>query len=102
LGAVGGSQSHTQTQAELAAHFHAAAIFDPTHTHTYNVVQGGSGLSGGGNFSIVSANVGSSLTGVRVWDGATLDQTYPTGNSTPMPILNPAAIINKIIFVGHG
>src|SRR6195256_2553926 len=37
LGAVGGSESHTLTTAQLAAHSHANTLTDPGHFHTQTI-----------------------------------------------------------------
>jgi microcystin-dependent protein len=55
LGAVGGSESHTLTTAQLASHTHANSLTDPGHIHTLQA-----GSSGGG--SIVTQGLGSSAT----------------------------------------
>ena len=39
IGAVGGAETHTLTEAQLAAHTHTASVTDPGHTHNYDQAQ---------------------------------------------------------------
>lgn len=76
LGAVGGSEKHTLTTAQLAAHSHPNSLSDPGHSHTANDWSSGTGFTSGGfalpitrttsattlvgtGISIVNANAGS-------------------------------------------
>ena len=97
LGAVGGSQSHTMIIADLVSHSHTANVTDPTHVHAQTgqtlTGAGSGGSAGGAQFN--QANTAAASTGITV-------TTVATGGGSPFAILNPAAIVNKIIFVGHG
>lgn len=70
LGAVGGSESHTLTTAQLAAHSHG--ITDPGHTHpisvTNFVTSGAGNQYQGANFQgvVTSATATSNTTGITV------------------------------------
>jgi microcystin-dependent protein len=102
LGAVGGSQSHTQSAAEVGSHTHT--VTDPGHLHG---VDGGGTIYGGTGFTN-SISLGGASSGVVtavqiVNDLAITNVTINAGGGgTPFTVLNPAAIVNKIIFTGHG
>jgi hypothetical protein len=96
-----GETQHILTTAELAAHNHPAFINDPTHTHNLlfnpqlnqnfganpaNVVNGNFGTPLGGFIQ-------ASATGVRVWDGATLDQTGLRGSGSAHNIMQRGATV---------
>jgi microcystin-dependent protein len=92
-GAGCGSQTHTQTLAELAAHTHA--ITDPGHTHTLNNATNIASTTGANNQfqsgiagTSVNISVNSVTTGISI-------NSAGTGNA--MPILNPLQIVTKII-----
>lgn len=92
LGAVGGSQSHTQTISEMAAHTHS--LVDPGHAHgpllsTFVTTAGGSTtLTGGGSSLGASATTATTTTGVTA---------VITGASVPFSIVQPTITINYII-----
>jgi hypothetical protein len=99
LGAVGGSQSSTA----LLAHTHVNVLNDLGHTH--NILTGADATtpnSGGvavGGIINNGANVRVSASN----NTAPMSITNATaGSGSSYTILNPAAIVNKIIFVGHG
>jgi microcystin-dependent protein len=96
LGAVGGTQSITITQASLPA-------VAPTFTGTPQTVSisqavltssGVQGQSGAGGF------LGNTITPtVSMTPSGTISNL---GSGTALGSMNPTAIVNKIIFVGHG
>lgn len=86
LGQYGGAETHVLTVAELATHYHPAAIYDPTHTHTSNAAArlGGSS-TGGGAFATdapASATINAAATNIRANSTNGLDTTYSTGSSS--------------------
>jgi microcystin-dependent protein len=69
LGTAGGSQSHTLTEAQLAAHDHVANVTDPAHAHTYTTHTALTGLNGGSgstNSGEGSGSTASNTTGISV------------------------------------
>lgn len=93
MGAVcaNGTQSWTLTQAQMPVHYHAAGIYDPGHTHSYNqpavVVAGTPNTTIYG--TITGGTTGSSATGVRVNSSNGLDTTYSAGSGTAHPSVQP-------------
>lgn len=92
-GAYGGAETHTLSTAELASHFHAAAISDGGHTHGHNANSANQNSStGGGAFSIPAyggATISSATTGVRVTSANGLDTTSSTGSGTAHNNMQP-------------
>jgi microcystin-dependent protein len=68
LGAVGGSESHTLTTAQLASHAHSNTLNDPGHVHSYNqpVSFGASGSGAGITGSAGGGNTGTGFTGMSI------------------------------------
>lgn len=66
LGAAGGSESHTLTTAQLAAHTHANSLTDPGHTHTIPNIAGVSAGTATVNAASGSTQSGSSTTGITI------------------------------------
>jgi microcystin-dependent protein len=91
LGAVGGEEAHTQTQAELATHTH----IQNSHTHTTLRM---TGVTDPGSEPGDAYN-NSDLNGTT---GATTATNQNTGSSTPFNIVQPTIIMNKIIYCGVG
>jgi microcystin-dependent protein len=98
LGAAGGGQSMTLSQANLPNY--ALTVTDPGHTHTLtngtNVLvftsgSGSQGINAGVNATPSTITVNSNTTGITVNSG---------GSGTAAASMNPAAIMNKIIFAG--
>jgi hypothetical protein len=95
LGAAGGSQSHTQTVAEIASHFHSASIFDLTHTHSHNMpgpVYNGAtagNIAGGTGAGFTTLVISAAATGVRVNSSNGLDTTNSAGSGAPFSVVNP-------------
>lgn len=84
MGAVLDAQNVTLTSNQIAAHYHSAGIYDPTHYHNqsnlFNGGGGSGGVGGGGAFGFqVSGNTNAASTGVRVNSPNGLDTTYSAG-----------------------
>lgn len=101
LGAIGGTETHTLSVAELAAHYHAAGIYDPTHSHSYTLTQINSGQTGGGAFQAGSnyagANTGAAATGNRVQSPNGLDTTYSSGGGGAHNNMMPFVALNVMV-----
>jgi microcystin-dependent protein len=109
LGARGGAQSNTLTGFQLGSHAHGATIFDPGHTHNLLrdaspvsavsfVDDGGTGLpttggTGRTNSTNHSLSIIEGYTGVRIWDGTTLDQTAGAGGNQPHANVQPTMVV---------
>lgn len=87
-GGSGGAETHALSTAELASHYHSAAMYDPTHVHgvSHNAAAANSSTTGGGAFSIggstASIGISGAATGVRVNSANGLDTTYSAGSGT--------------------
>ncbi len=84
VGQYFGAETHTLTTAELASHYHAASIYDPTHTHSHNItaISSSTAVTGGGGITIPTyggATISAAATGVRVNSSNGLDTTYSAG-----------------------
>ena len=95
LGNTGGSETHTLTEAQLAAHTHTAVVTDPGHTHTYNEAQ--YTLSSTNNATSVATSnsstaSGSSTTGITVANSS-------TGSGTAHNNVQPTIILPYIMRV---
>lgn len=98
VGNIGGAETHTLTEAELAAHTHsfsATTSSNGAHTHTYVNVDG----AGSTEYTVVGGtNKGTSSTSS---DGAhthTVSGTSgSTGSGTAHSILQPSAVVLKCI-----
>jgi len=96
LGASGGAQNSSLTTAsQLPLHTHG--VTDPGHTHSNNAasisLSAVAGLQGGANFNLQAATISVATAGISI---------IATGSSSAFNVLNPAVIVNKIIFTGHG
>jgi microcystin-dependent protein len=92
LGAVGGSDSHTLTTAQLAAHTHANSLSDPGHTHSSNAISGSSS-TGGGGFACGAnsgATINSNTTGITITNAS-------AGSGNAHNNVQPTIICNYII-----
>ena len=74
IGATGGAETHTLTEAQLAAHTHTASVTDPGHTHTYDKTQYTFASTNNATevgTSEASTNTGSATTGITVSNSTT-------------------------------
>jgi microcystin-dependent protein len=106
-------QSNTLTVAQLASHPHSAAIYDVGHGHNFVqdgiptggisyvssavVTPGNATTSGNAALPAHSALIQGAGTGVRVWDGATFDVTYPAGGNQPHANVQPTMVVTIYI-----
>jgi microcystin-dependent protein len=85
LGAVGGSESHLLTTAQIPSHIHANTLSDPGHSHGHNA-NAGSSNTGGGSFpcggssaaTINAATTGISLSNASAGGGGAHNNVQPT------------------------
>jgi hypothetical protein len=100
LGSMLGVARRAIDSTMLPSHYHSAAIYDPTHTHTYGYTSWGNqagnqagywGLSS--NAFNATATTGGAATGVRVNSSNGIDTTYSAGGGGPFDIANPALLI---------
>lgn len=92
LGAVGGSESHTLTAAQIPAHTHPSTLNDPGHTHSYTVIVPISVLQPGGSGG--SATSGASTTGSST-TGITITNAANTGGGGAHPIVPPMLLVTN-------
>jgi microcystin-dependent protein len=92
MGAVGGSESHTLTTAQLAAHTHVNTLSDPGHTHSYNTPAsfGASGSGAGILGTQTGSTTGSSTTGITITNAS-------AGGGNAHNNVQPTIICNYII-----
>jgi len=96
LGAKGGSQTHTLTEAQIPAHGHSVTITDPGHFHSHNLgytTRGSTGDGGGfANFQTHSqaGNVGSKTTGITA-------AANNTGGGEAHPSVQPSIVVPVFI-----
>lgn len=90
LGAAGGSETHTLTEAQLAAHTHTQTAQQPTFTYTLTELTGG---GGGQNIVSAIAAVGLASTITTTAD-ATPGSTASTGSGTAHNNVQPTIITN--------
>ena len=94
LGAIGGSQSHTMTISEMAAHSHS--ITDPGHRHEMNRVSASGSITSPLNNSgdllgqFNSSTISPNTTGITI---------NITGATVPFTIVQPTLTLNYIIKV---
>ena len=94
LGTSGGAQLRTITTAQMPAHSHG--VTDPGHTHTSDAARATGGSLNGGVVPTPSSTLATIATATT---GITIDSE---GSGSSLPTLGPSAIVNKIIFAGHG
>jgi microcystin-dependent protein len=107
IGAVGGSQSHLLTVAEMPAHRHAVFLAESPHTHgVTGGVFGGvsttnlspSGVSAPFNASAIT--ITPAVTGITISDGSgTPNATAGVGGSTAHPTVTPTICCNYVMRV---
>jgi microcystin-dependent protein len=104
LGIAGGLWYSILTEAQLPAHRHYAAIYDPSHVHEYyRGVAGGAKPAGSGTTPFASDSpVGTDArtTGVRVWDGGTFDYTGSIGGNAAHSNVQPTLALNAQVKLG--
>jgi microcystin-dependent protein len=94
LGSTGGATTHTQTEAELAAHNHGGTTGTESATHTHSTPWGITGP--GGNTYGQATDVGGSHTSGT--ESATHTHSIPLdGSNSPMSIMNPYIALNYIV-----
>lgn len=96
LGATGGSETHTLTEAQLASHTHTGTTdSDGGHTHTYDKIANSRGGEGGNagyaNYEFTSTATGG--TGVH----SHAFTTASAGSGSAHNNVQPTIILNKII-----
>lgn len=103
LGATGGAETHTLTEAQLAAHTHAAgtlaAVSGGAHTHTIAKATGGTGsASAVEEFTNASGTISTNSGGAHTHTIS--GSTASSGSGTAHNNVQPTIIFNKIIFTG--
>jgi microcystin-dependent protein len=100
LGAVGGSESHTLTTAQLASHTHVNTLIDPGHVHAEGADSGSGGLGGRivGTTGSGTNSVGNGNTTQAANTGITITNAAQGGGAAH-PNVPPTIICNYIIRV---
>jgi microcystin-dependent protein len=102
LGAVGGAEGISLTVTQIPSHFHPALINESPHTHPTNANTNNSAGGTPGPFTVALPIPGAAsntavATGIRVWDGATLDRTGLQGGSGQHSSCPPTIVTQKLI-----
>lgn len=100
LGALGGSESHLLTTAEIPAHTHPNTLNDLGHTHTWGPSGNQANVAGTGA-SGTTPQYGSTLNSTGSNSGAPMSITNATntGGGGAHTIVQPTIILNKILRV---
>lgn len=95
LGALGGSQSHTQTISEMAMHSHNNTLTDPGHSHdikAYGDETSNDAIAAGGVNLVNTVSTITAATGITITNAI-------AGSSSPFTIIQPTLTFNYIIKV---
>lgn len=97
LGSAGGSEIHTLTVAQLAAHPHANTLSDPGHVHSGVIVGANNYTSPGGATivvqSVIGGNTAASFTGITINNAS-------AGGGAAHNNVQPTIITNYVLFAG--
>ncbi len=91
VGSTGGEETHIMTAGELATHNHN--ITDPGHHHTVTAFTDNA-TNGGNNRSTANTSSAGTNTTTNAVTGITIDND---GNSDPFNVIQPSAVMLKII-----
>ena len=94
LGASGGAQNVTLAQANMPNY--SPSVTDPTHTHSL----GGTNVAVANGSAIKEAGAGSLNTATMSINAASTRVTVSWGSGTALTSMNPALILNYIIYAG--
>lgn len=101
LGGGYGEENHQLLTSELAVHYHAAAISDPGHAHSYTRLSGALRNDGTSALTVNTAQIGdttgTSLTGVRVTSSNGIDTTYSAGGNVAHNTVHPVMALNVLV-----
>lgn len=98
LSVSGGSQSHTLLQTELPAFKPDITITDPGHTHVLSATRSYTGSAPPDTYvSVTAAASAASFSSNSRTTGVTAALTDNLGSATPLAIVQPTSIRNKII-----
>lgn len=109
VGSTGGAESKQLTVAEMPVHAHgvndpthAHSVYDPGHAHSYSNAGAGQGQppqananTNTGGTSVTSTNG----TGIGIYAAGTGISIANTGSSNAWSLMQPSAVVNKIIKV---
>lgn len=96
LGAVGGAQAHTLTEAEMPAHKHTGATASAgAHSHSYNAAQATQGATGSDFGGVTTSPQETEIAGAHTH---TINMNE-TGGGTAHNNVQPTIICNKIMRV---
>src|SRR5262249_49116012 len=95
LGATGGAENHTLTQAEMPSHTHTANVTDPGHVHTIAITANNAGGAPGGG---AVTNTASTISTNSATTGISVSNTS-TGGGGAHTILSPTMVLPYILRV---
>ena len=95
LGAVGGSESHSLTTAQLASHSHANTLTDPGHAHTvtnnpFYTNNAAGNLAGGSGAGVANVGISTNTTGITITNAS-------AGSGNAHNNTQPTIICNKLL-----